>query len=328
MHELSSSNNPLSLLETEKAIGSALDGWKAARRVLSNAIQSYLDACVTLHAVCISPSTRRSLKHAAIEDALITVDSELDSLVSDAKTLLSMQFSLATMRNKSATLARINTLPPEILANILVQSRSYCVHDDEFFCDLASVCAYWREVALNTTELWTHVDVGPDTPPGLMSLLLERSRASPLYLHMFEPEPPGFGRMSDLKVAETIKVLKPYVHRVHSLDVESYSYFQDFVSTILNLWLDHGSTNLPRLLKVSRPFANQIISPDAENGNGGLSRSENAEGVLSSLNKLYLHGVQFDPHSGAYRGLDDLQLDFAGYVYPISNSQLANMLST
>ncbi|KAG9087128.1 hypothetical protein FRC07_012903 [Ceratobasidium sp. 392] len=131
---------------------------------------------------------------------------------------------------------------------------------------------------------------------------------------MFEPEPPGFGPMSDLKVAEMINVLKPYAHRVHSLDIESYSYSQDFVSAVLNLWLNHGSTNLPRILKVSRPFANQIISPNGVNGNVELSRSANAEGVLSSLSKLYLHGVQFDPYSGAYRGLDDLQLDFAGHA--------------
>ncbi|KAG8697368.1 hypothetical protein FRC08_006570 [Ceratobasidium sp. 394] len=312
----------------DTTVKSTLAGWKAARASLSDTTQSYLSACVALRAVCISPS-HRTLERASVEEALVTVDSELDSLATESNALHAMQTSLATMRNKSATLARVNTLPPEVLADIFVQSRNYCARNDDFnFCDIAGVCAYWREIALNTADLWTHIDVGPDTPSGMTSLLLARAKSTPVHIHVYEPEPSGSNPTSDYEVGKAANALKPYIQHVRALEIESHSYSRNFVGGVLNLWLDRGSQTLPRSLAISRPGGDQILSPDGITKNGILnSRSENAKGVLSSLDTLHLHGVHFDWDCGAYRGLVDLRLDCAGYSVSISISQLMSVLS-
>ncbi|KAG8784478.1 hypothetical protein FRC12_018648 [Ceratobasidium sp. 428] len=233
------------------------------------------------------------------------------------------------MRSQSATLAWVNTLPPEILSNILVRSGSYCTRDNvSRFCDPAAVCTYWREVALGTVDLWTHIDLGPGTSYPLANLLLGRSKDSPIHVHLYEPKPPNYDRTPDYEVSKAVGVLAPLVHRVSTLDIKSLSYSRNLVSAILNLWLDSGSASLPRLLGVSRPSGHKILSPDGVSRNGKLrSRSEHAESVLKSLTVLHLHGVLFDWDSDAYRGLHDLRLDFSGYSSLVSTFKLAKVLS-
>ncbi|KAG8698114.1 hypothetical protein FRC08_006130, partial [Ceratobasidium sp. 394] len=320
MHSASLGNLP-SPVRANQTVKSALDGWKSARALLSSTVQSYSAACITLRAGCTLMSHRSPAAISMIEDALATIDSELDSLVSEAKSLLSVQISLATMRNNSAMLTRINTLPPEILASIFILSRNHRTRNDNFrFHDLASVCAYWRDIALNTPDLWTHVDISPSTPSGVTNLLLGRTKDNPIHIHVYEPKPPDNGYTPDYEILKTTNVLAPHMHRVCALDIESHSFSRDFIGAVLNLWFDRGST-------MYRPNGRQVLSPDRGIGNTILkSRSKHAKGVLLSLNTLHLQGVVFDWKSGAYRDLVDLRLDFASGGGNVPVLQFADML--
>ncbi|KAG8784482.1 hypothetical protein FRC12_018652 [Ceratobasidium sp. 428] len=75
-----------------KAANHVLDEWKAARTLLTDALQSYLDASATLRAACTS-SSHRSPDSSLVEEALVTIDSELESLTSEAKSLFDMRIS-------------------------------------------------------------------------------------------------------------------------------------------------------------------------------------------------------------------------------------------
>ncbi|KAG8766772.1 hypothetical protein FRC12_006665 [Ceratobasidium sp. 428] len=311
----------------------ALEEWKAARMLLASSIKSYLDACTTLATTYAQPPFRYYAE-STVEEALTTVDSELDSLASEEHALRNIRISLATMRNRSATLARINTLPPEILAQVFVLSRTHCVHDNSLkFHDLAGVCAYWQQIALDTLDLWTHIDIGPGTPLNLAKLLLQRTRDSPIHVHLHEPEAEKIDNRliptPDHEVSKAITVLTPHIHRVCTLDIESYSYSRVFIRALLNLWLTSGSATLSKSLSVFRPSGEQLLYPYGRSKNGMLkSRSENANELLSSLSTLHLHRVKFDWHSGAYKNLIDLRLDLPCQNAPISVSDLAAILTS
>ncbi|KAG8700367.1 hypothetical protein FRC09_005994 [Ceratobasidium sp. 395] len=313
----------------DETIKSALENWKSARALLSSSIQSYLDACTALRTACVSP-LHQFPGSALIEDSLVAVESQLESLATDAKTLLNLQVSLKAMRKKLTTPARINTLPPEILADIFTRSGGYCAHIKNFSSrNLVSVCTYWRETALSVPELWAHIDIGPTMLYLNTDLLLERSKGSPIYVHLYEPEPPGDGPTPEYEVFKAMGVLTFHMHRVRALEMKSYSYSRSFMFAILNLWLTRGSEGTPTTLRVFRPNGDQVLGPDEVGRYGKLdSRSKHGKAILSSLRTLHLDGVQFTWDSGAYRGLVDLQLDLskAGSI-PISQSQFLSILS-
>ncbi|KAG8790241.1 hypothetical protein FRC12_012404 [Ceratobasidium sp. 428] len=129
--------------------------------------------------------------------------------------------------------APINTLPPETLSYVFTLSRSYCARTSTEkieFHDLAVVCTHWREVALNATRLWTHIDIGPGTPTYLTKLLLKLTRKVPIHVHIYEPPTSLSGLQS-----EALDLLMPHAHRVCTVHIESYSFNQKFIRSILEL---------------------------------------------------------------------------------------------
>ncbi|KAI0718116.1 hypothetical protein C8Q72DRAFT_153921 [Fomitopsis betulina] len=85
------------------------------------------------------------------------------------------------------TLAPISNLPPEILTKVFLYNAGYCSgYGQEGRCLRAMghwilvthVCTYWREIALQCTELWSHLHV--PALPGILDVLLSRSRDAPL----------------------------------------------------------------------------------------------------------------------------------------------------
>ncbi|KAG8686526.1 hypothetical protein FRC09_014070 [Ceratobasidium sp. 395] len=303
----------------------ALEEWRAMRTLLSSSIKSYLDACTALTTI-YAQAPDWSSQESAVDLGLKTVDSELDSLASEENALRDMRTSLATIRNKSATLVRVNTLPPEILAQIFVLSKAYCIRSGSiYFHNVASVCAYWQRVAFNTPDLWTHIDVGPRTPVNLAEALLERAKDKPLYIHLCEPEPE---RTPDSDISKTISTITPHMHRVCSMDIQSYSLSRVFTCALLNLWLAHGSTTLSKSLSVYRPKGERLLYSCGDGKHRRLKyQSDSANGVLSSLTTLHLDRVKFDWDSPAYRDLIDLRLDLPSQSPSISIPQLVTILT-
>ncbi|KAI0718493.1 hypothetical protein C8Q72DRAFT_982771, partial [Fomitopsis betulina] len=82
--------------------------------------------------------------------------------------------------------APISNLPPEILSKVFLHNTGHCVIDRYRKCPremgdwfrVTHVCKYWREVALQCAELWSHLHF-PDLPV-VHDELLARSRDAPL----------------------------------------------------------------------------------------------------------------------------------------------------
>ncbi|QRV72336.1 F-box-like protein [Ceratobasidium sp. AG-Ba] len=316
----------LSAEDLDTVTHSALQEWRDSRSLLASTIKSYLSASINLR-----NAYNRTCGGSAIEQVLVVVDSELESLAFEEQVLHSTRMSLATMRNKSARLVHINMLPPETLASIFAMSKTYCVRDDKHcFHNFTGVCAYWRQIALDRAELWSHIDIGPETHNNLATLLLERTKHSPIHVHLYEPNP----KVNDDRptpepeVTTATQTLLPHMNRIATLDLESYSYSRYFISTMLNLWFEHGSPSVARSLLVYRPKADKLLSPNGQSRNGMLwSRSSNAMGILRSVTKLHLQNVRFDWDSSAWRGLIDLRLSVPCDFVSISVTQLAGIFS-
>jgi len=79
-------------------------------------------------------------------------------------------------------------LPPELLSSIFLQYtwqwhreyRSTSTAEIPHWVDVSYVCQYWRNVALNCTELWTHLFF---VSSRWMDELLRRSKTAPLIIH-------------------------------------------------------------------------------------------------------------------------------------------------
>ncbi|KAG8772603.1 hypothetical protein FRC12_002974 [Ceratobasidium sp. 428] len=332
--------SPLSL-GADKMARAASDEWKSARTQLTDAIGSYLTACSSLRATCAT-ALYQSPRNATVEEILANVAYELGYLASEEIKLRGVCVSLTEMRNMSMALAPINMLPDEILAHVLDLSTPRCARDEKriVFHDLAAVCKRWRRVAMNATNLWAHIDVGPDTPVGLSTLLLERTRDSPICIHVYEPEyhdpreleydEPCKSTPAD-QINKVLEVLKPHMHRVYTLDINSPHSDTDLTAFVLNLWLCRSSPGLTRSLLIYCPEASYPVLDSEDNTTVmHLAVPDNADDTLSSLSTIHLSGVAFGWNSSVYHGLVDLRIggnSAVSWDNTISTSQFAEILS-
>ncbi|KAG8744028.1 hypothetical protein FRC12_014909, partial [Ceratobasidium sp. 428] len=241
------------------------------------------------------------------------------------------------MQNNSTALAPINRLPPEILAHVLVLSGPYCARKNQKsmkFHDLAAVCVYWRRVAMNATDLWAHIDIGPGTSSGLTDLMLARAKNSPLHVHVFVPRDFNFKPISVEEADKLMTTLALCIHRVWRLDVESNEEgLSDFITRVLHLWLECGNVDVFRTLAIYHPrMSYNPVDYEGINGGIAISKSGNAERMLRSFNRLHLESVDFGWNSSVYYGLVDLRLVFhesSGWDedFSVTATQLAATLS-
>ncbi|QRV93214.1 F-box-like protein [Ceratobasidium sp. AG-Ba] len=232
-------------------VRSSLGEWKAARALLSSALQSYLTACNNLTTTCTRPAHLPS-ERSAVDEALVVVDSELGTLASEIHSLRTSHISMCALRNRSGKLTRINILPPEVLRHIFRLSNVYCVRHSRVrkcYNALSQVDMYWRQVALNTPELWTHVDVIPDTVDrtmyGLSSLMLERSKGEMIHLHVYSPRDGSF--RNGLQERDLKKFISPILSRVVTLHLESDTSASRFLSLVMGLWEKIGIASIKHL---------------------------------------------------------------------------------
>ncbi|KAG8790840.1 hypothetical protein FRC12_010867 [Ceratobasidium sp. 428] len=240
-------NISLSSDRVQHNITHALAEWKSTRALLSNVIQSYVAICVALQNFCTIP-THHPDGQSLVTDTLATVQLELESLALEEATLRDMRVSLTTTVNNSTRLASINRLPFEILARIFEFSNTYCIcHDGYRMNGVAGVCVYWRQVALDTPRLWTHVDIIAAAPHELSHLLLSRSESLPLHIHILDSQrgsciygvndEPG----SEYLGESVMIALEFYLDRICTLNIESSGIEGDLIFSVLNLWSKHGN---------------------------------------------------------------------------------------
>ncbi|KAG8766852.1 hypothetical protein FRC12_006618 [Ceratobasidium sp. 428] len=188
---------------TTNSYESAFLGWKSSRDHLHQAFQGFIKASQSLNDARVerlrypvNPQVREMISDEIDQEALNL--STLRSGVDSAKV------ALLYSRNTSMALAPINNLPVEVLGFIFSLAQPYCVHDivvqelpwssTSQLVDIVSmVCAHWRKIALNTRELWSHIDLVINRDHALSNTLhyraklwLERVRDYPLHLHTHE----------------------------------------------------------------------------------------------------------------------------------------------
>ncbi|KAI0351245.1 hypothetical protein OH77DRAFT_964185 [Trametes cingulata] len=113
----------------------------------------------------------------------------------------------------------VGWLPVEILSIIFLWAAildsdndyaepwHYVDHARTQWFSLTQVCKHWREVALDTSELWTHIDVGRSIEWLELGLSRSRNRTIDVGLH-------------SLRTAKrAIRLLSAHVHRLHKLSI-------------------------------------------------------------------------------------------------------------
>ncbi|KAG8702801.1 hypothetical protein FRC09_004526, partial [Ceratobasidium sp. 395] len=262
-----------------------------------------------------------------VKDMLASASSQLESFAPEENTVSSVRVSLAAAINNSTRLASVNRLPPEILASVFAFSKTYCVCDDGFqMAGPTGVCVYWRQIALETANLWTHVDVGLQTPRELIELLLSRSKNLPIHAHIFNTEPQEKtvtevdNARTEYPIRDMMMALEPHIQRVCTLSIQCDTFRWHFVSAVLDTWSDRGSASSLRSLEVdrSRTWGIYVLWVS--------SQSKKIEKMLLGVNTLHLRSTAFEWDSPIYSGLVDLQLDFDREV-SIFPWELANILA-
>ncbi|KAG9120433.1 hypothetical protein FRC07_004080 [Ceratobasidium sp. 392] len=298
-----------------EAIKAALEKWQAARVLLTDATQSLCAASTILREACIEISSSQAIDRSGLETALVAIDSELEILASEEHRLNTMRMSLATIRNKSTTLARINKLPLETLARIFVLSSTGCVCDDKYNRhNIVSVCTYWRQIALETPDLWTHIDIHPNTPDDVINLMLKRTRNSLIHVHAYDVDYklPRHKSTADLEteIAKKMQLLAPYVPLIYALNLESPGSAPEFVRAVVNLWLING-WRLPKSLAVVRPNCPRVLSFKRGGYDGAfIEPTDNGGPTQSFPGMLRLKDVYLDWDFISYHDLVDLRLSF------------------
>ncbi|KAG9122392.1 hypothetical protein FRC07_001268 [Ceratobasidium sp. 392] len=295
LHELSSNHPSLLTTTTGTSVQSVLHTWKSARTLLADTIQSYLSACATLNAVCTRP-THTPLEHTVVEDALVAVASELSALASEAQALRDAHFGMSTLRRRSGRLTGINALPPEILSYIFKLSVTHCMRD--------------KALALNTPELWTHIDLSPDAPTGrslydAAKLQFERAQDEPVHLHLYEPRQ-QYGT-PDVEVRKLRDFLAPYASRITALDLDTLDQSHKLIQSVLGACIQRGFLALQDLV-VLVPDKTFIFRLHVREPVGKKARKHSNIAIKT----LHLQNALFDWRSTIYHDLVDLRLQASG----------------
>ncbi|KAG8713446.1 hypothetical protein FRC09_018704 [Ceratobasidium sp. 395] len=315
---------------TALALPSFFTELKLARTALTAAIQSYQASCVKLITACAAPIYQPS-QHLTAKNVLAAVDSELKSLASEEDALRQIHASLLGARKKlAAAIPLINELPAEILVNIftLLNPGCYMSRSGPKLPNFTSVCTHWRHIALDTPHLWTHVDVGPSVPDGLAEMLLDRTKGTPIHIHLSDAGPRFHStRPRYLSGHRIISTLAPHIHQAHTLEVRSYFDSPANFTALLSLWLQKGTPSLAKSLMVYQPVSRALLSLDVSAMDELKAYSANVQAMMRSLSRLHLQNVHFNCDSCLHHGLVELQLFGGSTPISVSTLQVADIIS-
>jgi hypothetical protein len=129
-----------------------------------------------------------------------------------------MSVSSASSTTPTA-IAHIGRLPPETLAAIFFRLSKQAPEDEwctpDLIPDILSVthvCRFWRQVAINTQDLWTEITMAT---PELVETFLERSGVAPLNVVL------RFGLETTERFEHLLKAVAPHAHRFWRLSVST-----------------------------------------------------------------------------------------------------------
>ncbi|QRV95143.1 pyrolysin [Ceratobasidium sp. AG-Ba] len=194
---------------------------------LSQMSQTFLENCSALKSTVSDLPSDTS----ALEAVTCRIRSRLDSIKEIERTLAESHAVLKGLVNLSSKIVPIQRMPPEVLSYVFTHTiPEYCAFEspDQWSHPLVvitSVCTRWRQIAIQNSSLWIHVDFTSGLRSdnlicdfNLPGLFLERSGDKLVHVHFGPPElnvVQAFDRM--------FRILAPYVHRISSLNFPSDS---------------------------------------------------------------------------------------------------------
>ncbi|EUC59674.1 F-box-like domain protein, putative, partial [Rhizoctonia solani AG-3 Rhs1AP] len=337
-----------------------LDELRSASDALNAALDRYLDICTSIR------------QHYCKGDNNVSRDLEGLSLIANEVLLITSfktkihqaDAAISLVRNTMPTVVPINALPEEILSRIfhLVTYGEPCKfhHTYEYPAYptlLTHVCSRWRQAAINSPTLWSHIDLSSHGFRGSgepherhlahAKTYLARAGQAQLDIHVAEDFPHGL-YVHDVRISD---FLIPLASRMRSLEIHielesdnrpdayksGYTLCDDILSCCLIICT-------PGTLK------HLMIAPKGD-GNGSFIQSRDVpedtivgdwspkstldidmkeqelEGLLFPITRLRLSG-RF-PHwsSRAYHGLTELRLYPHGSITRIPDFQFTTMLA-
>jgi hypothetical protein len=286
--------------------------WDTARKGLDDALQDYLDSCVSLEAA-VSQPLGHFPDNSLLEETLLEVQDELPSLSLRHRHLDTANAYLNRIKNRSTSSVPINTLPLEVLLGIFKHAvgrscscdyhpskpKSSQHYSRNTLLAVTHVSTDWREICTSTPFFWSHVTFSFDhadisKPLNYAQMFLERSHNTPLSIHV------GGRRGVTARMTER---LRPYLKRVVSLHTE-HDCSASTIREVVGVWLAEGSVGLAQeLVTLNTRVRSQWL----------LTSHTLPETLVDSftlrLRVLRLSCVNFPWKCAAYRGLVDLQLN-------------------
>ncbi|KAL5638738.1 hypothetical protein ACGC1H_003185 [Rhizoctonia solani] len=189
---------------------------------------------------------------------------------------------------------------------------------------ISHVCSRWRQTAIHTSVLWSHIDLQPDLdqadiPRSIARLetFIERSGQILLNIHILDPI---FNlNPFDISINEHDSYLQPYIEliapRTKSLTLESSSGLDDGKhphATLAAFFAKCVPGTLKTLtieIPVSRPSSSQWLPHPSIQDQATFSLPvDNIESLFCSITTLRLCGYYPQADSQAYHGLIELRL--------------------
>lgn len=301
----------------------------AASNKLHSALDQYLRTC---SAIRDSYSRRGALGDVPTE-LMNCVLNELTQITLYEAKFQQAKANIAVARNGTPAIVPIHILPTEILVRIFhlaidlrcrsnVKSRSRKVTSP---INLSHVCSRWREILIEASSLWSHIDFslsglfnhGQGSIP-YSEVSMARSKQSMLELHIVD-------RMvsSRLNTTGFVQFLAPIATRIRSLSLELGADLSPGQGSVLSPILFHcfancvpGTLRQLHLLQTSSRVNDActfIMATGSSSPHGprdillGLSE-QRLENLWHSVSVLQLRGLYPPWTSKAYHGLVELRL--------------------
>ncbi|QRV89110.1 pyrolysin [Ceratobasidium sp. AG-Ba] len=201
----------------------------------------------------------------------------------------------------SAMLARVNTLPPEVLSQIFVCAmpgltdslgKIQIPHPANV---IASVCSRWHQVSIATSSLWSCINIIRAESDKrhrkflkLMGIWLKRSKTAPLHLHIASTGSHDYAEYTK----KILSLVQPHIPRIATLQLHRTS--QDLcVSLMKSYYNSNGRVTLVDL-RIEGDFSSRQVSASPQQRQPESFPFIWPLSVLSRLSRLELRHIPAD----------------------------------
>ncbi|CEL58730.1 hypothetical protein RSOLAG1IB_08776 [Rhizoctonia solani AG-1 IB] len=319
-----------------------LEELEAASGLLQIALDRYLRVCSAIQKSYVAKNASDTIS----QDFKEKIRAEAHTLLDYESKFQEAKAAITWTRN-SAALAPAGNLPPEILAQIFrfVLCQEQCSSQREYTYEefwfsrypdwLSHVCSHWRQVALGSRELWTHIDIYPEPAVGQRINLrarayAERSIPLPLYIHIKEfghrIEYGGIDRLSrllDCPATSAIGLISYLAPRARSFNITINGGYLDFYRIALESCLRSCRPGVLSRLVIRGAIDEDDFSMVITARDGTLGKQytrepygfitlditeQQLEDTLFWCTSLSFDGIFTPWESKGYRGLTELRL--------------------